>query len=162
MPRSQPPEAKPGEPRDHKYRLIETDRCAEPPPPALIQAVREFNAGDYFQCHETLEHAWLHEPGYIRVLWQGIIQVSVACFHITRGNGEGARKIWTAALLNLAPFPDRCHGVDVAALRAQTETCLQAILALGDGGAARFDRTLFPRITLRGESYSAGDGVDDE
>lgn len=148
MPRSQPPEAQPGELRDHKLRLIETDRCAEPPPPELIQAVREFNDGEYFQCHETLEHAWLHEPGYIRVLWQGIIQVSVACFHITRGNGEGARKIWTAALLNLAPFPDRCHGVHVAALRAQTRVCLDAILALGDGGATQFDRALFPCIDL--------------
>jgi predicted metal-dependent hydrolase len=152
MPRLQPPEAQPGEPRDHKYRLIETGRCTDSPPPALVQAVREFNAGDYFQCHETLEHAWLHEPGYIRVLWQGIIQVSVACFHITRGNGEGARKIWTAALLNLAPFPDRCHGVDVAALRAQTERCLQTILALGDGGAAQFDRALFPQIALEHET----------
>jgi hypothetical protein len=152
MPRYQPPEAQPGERRDHKYRLIETARCTDAPPPALVQAVREFNAGEYFQCHETLEHAWLREPGYIRVLWQGIIQVSVACFHITRGNGEGARKIWTAALLNLAPFPDRCHGVDVASLRTQTERCLQTILALGDSGAARFDRALFPTIDLQPSS----------
>ena len=161
MPRYQPPEAQPGEIRDHKYRLIETARCTDAPPPALVQAVREFNAGEYFQCHETLEHAWLHEPGYIRVLWQGIIQVSVACFHITRGNGEGARKIWTAALLNLAPFPDRCHGVDVASLRAQTERCLQAILALGDGGATAFDRALFPTIDFRpssGTDLSKGTG----
>ena len=149
MPRYQPPEAKPGELHDHKLRLIDTGRCDEPPPPALVQAVAEFNSGEYFQCHETLEHAWLHEPGYIRVLWQGIIQVSVACFHITRGNGEGARKIWTAALKNLAPFPDRCHGVDVAGLRAQTERCLQTILALGDGGAAQFDQHIFPKIDLR-------------
>lgn len=149
MPRYQPPEAQPGELRDHKYRLIDTSRCTDAPPPALVQAVREFNAGEYFQCHETLEHAWLHEPGYIRVLWQGIIQVSVACFHITRGNGEGARKIWTAALLNLAPFPDRCHGVNVASLRAQTDACLKAILRLGDGGAAQFDRALFPTIALQ-------------
>jgi uncharacterized protein len=149
MPRYQPPEAKPGEPRDHKLRLIDTSRCDDPPPTELIQAVAEFNRGEYFQCHETLEHAWLHEPGYIRVLWQGIIQVSVACFHITRGNGEGARKIWTAALKNLAPFPDRCHGVDVAALRTGTQRCLHAILALGDGGAAQFDRKLFPTIDLQ-------------
>jgi predicted metal-dependent hydrolase len=148
MPRYQPPEAKPGELRDHKLRLIDTGRCDEPPPPELVQAVTEFNNGEYFQCHETLEHAWLHEPGYIRVLWQGIIQVSVACFHITRGNGEGARKIWTAALNNLAPFPDRCHSVNVAALRAQTERCLQTILALGDSGAAQFDRELFPTIDM--------------
>jgi len=149
MPRYQPPEARPGEMRDHKYRLIDTRSCSDLPPAALVQAVREFNAGEYFQCHETLEHAWLHEPGYIRVLWQGIIQVSVACFHITRGNGEGARKIWTAALLNLAPFPDHCHGVNVASLRAQTDRCLQTILRLGDDGAARFDRTLFPRIDIQ-------------
>ncbi len=149
MPRYQPPEAQSGDVRDHKYRLIETDRCTDPPPPALIQAVQEFNASEYFQCHETLEHAWLHEPGYIRVLWQGIIQVSVACLHITRGNGEGARKIWSAALLNLAPFPDRCHGVDVTLLRAQTDVCLQTILRLGDDGATQFDRALFPTIDLQ-------------
>lgn len=148
MPRYQPPEAQPGEHRDHKLRLIETDRCAEPPPPALVQAVREFNAGEYFACHETLEHLWLREPEYIRVFWQGIIQVSVACLHLTRGNGEGARKIWTAALLNLAPFPDRCHGIDVTTLRHDTQRCLDAILTLGDGNAAHFDRALLPRIAL--------------
>ncbi len=150
MPRYQPPEAQPGEHRDHKLRLIDTSDCPAPPPPALIEAIHAFNAGEYFECHEILEGAWLREPGYIRVLWQGIIQVSVACYHITRGNGEGARKIWTAALLNLAPFPDTCHGVDVAKLRAETERCRAVILALGDGGAARFDRSILPTITLHG------------
>lgn len=149
MPRYQPPETRPGEHRDHKLRLIDTSRCDDGPPPALIEAVYAFNAGEYYACHEILEGAWLREPGYVRVLWQGIIQVSVACFHITRGNGEGARKIWTAALLNLAPFPGHCHGVDVVGLRAQTVRCRDAILALGDGGAARFDHALFPTITLR-------------
>ena len=148
MPRYQPPEAQPGEHRDHKLRLIETSGCAAPPPAALRQAVHEFNAGQYFECHETLEHAWLREPGYIRVLWQGIIQVSVACLHLTRGNGEGARKVWTAALLNLAPFPDTCQGIDIAALRTQTARCLDAIRALGDGDATQFDRTLFPAINF--------------
>jgi len=148
MPRYQPPEAQPGENRDHKLRLIDTSECDAPAPAALIQAVHEFNVGQYFECHETLEHAWLHERGYIRVLWQGIIQVSVGCLHLTRGNGEGARKVWTAALKNLAPFPDRCHGIEVTALRTQTVCCLDAILALGDRGVAQFDRTLFPVITL--------------
>lgn len=149
MPRYQPPEAQPGDMRDHKLRLIDTSECAAPPPAALLEAVREFNRGQYFECHETLEHAWLREQGYIRVLWQGVIQVSVGCLHLTRGNGEGARKVWTAALKNLAPFPDRCHGVDVGVLRVQTTRCLDAILILGDSGAAEFDRGLFPVIILR-------------
>ena len=33
----------------------------EPPPPALLHGIEQFNAGEYWECHETLEGLWIAE-----------------------------------------------------------------------------------------------------
>ncbi len=37
--------------------------CEESPPRQLLEAVRQFNAGEWFECHETLEDLWVGEKG---------------------------------------------------------------------------------------------------
>src|SRR5690348_12458182 len=99
----------PGDPRE---------RCDAPPPADLILGVGQFNARDYFECHETLEALWNAEPGPTRILYKGILQVGVGCLHLLRGNYRGALiKLQTGADY-LEPFGPRCQGVDVATLIA--------------------------------------------
>ncbi len=66
------------------------DGWDEPPPPALIRGLAQFNAGEYWECHETLEVLWRADPRPIRALYQGILQVGVAFYHLHRGNYNGA------------------------------------------------------------------------
>jgi hypothetical protein len=47
-------------------------RCGEPPLRELLHAVEQFNAREYFECHETLEAIWIAEPGPIRTLYKSI------------------------------------------------------------------------------------------
>ena len=44
-------------------------RCDESPPGQLLLAVRQFNAREWFECHETLEDLWIGEEGEIP-LWE--------------------------------------------------------------------------------------------
>ena len=39
------------------------NNCKERPPLKLIEGIGQFNAGEYYDCHETLEEIWMHEPG---------------------------------------------------------------------------------------------------
>ena len=48
-----------------------------PPPPLLVEGVRLFNAGRWFEAHEVLEDAWRAEPEDVRRLYQGLLQVGV-------------------------------------------------------------------------------------
>ena len=50
-----------------------TEPCLEAPPAGLLKGVAEFNRGEFFECHESLEELWLAEERPIRSLYQGIL-----------------------------------------------------------------------------------------
>jgi len=124
------------------------DECAELPP-LVIKGIEEFNRGEYFEQHETLEAAWRAEPGPIRELYQGILQVGVACYQIERGNLPGALKMLERGLRRLRQFTPECLGIDVAQLIADAERLRDEAKRLGPERLTELDRTLFPRIAMR-------------
>ena len=64
--------------------------CNEAPPGQLLQAIREFNRHEWFECHETVEDLWIGEVGEVRNFYQGLIQIAVALHHWRNGNFGGA------------------------------------------------------------------------
>lgn len=90
--------------------------CLEKPSPELLEGIAQFNRGEYYECHETLEDIWRMETGPIREFYKGILQVGVAVHHARRGNLKGARRLVDSGTDLLKPFEPRCMGVDVANL----------------------------------------------
>ncbi len=60
-----------------------------------------FNAGRYFEAHETWEEAWLVERGDARVLLQGLIQVAAGCHKAGQGKAAGCARLIAAGLARL-------------------------------------------------------------
>ena len=60
---------------------------------ALAEGLAAYERGDFFEAHEILEPAWMgtDEPGERDVL-QGLIKLSAAFVHATRGNPTGLAK----------------------------------------------------------------------
>ena len=130
-------------------------RCAAAAPPGLLAGIAQFNAGEYWECHETLEELWRVEPDPIRYLYQGILQVGVGFYHLRRGNYRGAVNKLAGGLAYLAPSEPACLGVDVARLRAEAGAVLTAVEALGPGRVGEYDPTSLPRVWLVEESGAA-------
>jgi hypothetical protein len=106
--------------------------CNESPPGQLLQAIREFNSRDWFECHETLEDLWIGAEGEVRDFYQGIIQIAVALHHWRNGNFGGAVSLLKGGagyLRNIAG--GECQWVDVAALIADTDRMRSALEVLG-------------------------------
>jgi predicted metal-dependent hydrolase len=120
--------------------------CSDPPPPALLQAIEQFNRGEFFECHETLEALWKAEAEPLRRLYQGILQVGVAFYHLRRGSYRGAMNLLESGIAYLTPFAPRCLGVDVAALLEAARRCRDVLAALGPARLHEFDPALIPRI----------------
>ena len=99
------------------------------------RGVDEFNRGFYFECHDTIEDLWSGLRGPSRDFFQGLIQVSVAFYHLGNGNLGGTASMMRRALKRLERYPGRYFGFDVAAQRAQLERWLQRI-AEGEAAAA--------------------------
>jgi predicted metal-dependent hydrolase len=63
--------------------------CGESPPALLLEGIAQFNRGEYFEQHETLELLWRTERRDVRRLYQGILQIGVAFHHLRRANHHG-------------------------------------------------------------------------
>lgn len=129
-----------------------TDLGQLPPPELLRVGVAQFNRGEYFAQHETLETLWRAERDDVRYLYQGILLVGVGMYHLVeRGNYHGAvSKLETGPRL-LRWFRPTCQGIDVDALIAAAERVRDAIVALGPTRLAELDPTLWPRVRWVGE-----------
>ena len=121
-------------------------RCSDPPPPELLLGIEQFNQREYFECHETLEALWNREPGTIRVLAKGILQVGVGCYHLLRGNHRGALLKLASGADYLEPFAPRCRRVEVAQLIADARRLRAEVVALGPERLGEIDRSLLPII----------------
>jgi predicted metal-dependent hydrolase len=93
----------------------------------LHEGVRQFNEGLYFECHDTLEEMWGGVRGPSRDFFQGLIQVSVAHYHLGRGNLAGAESMFGRALKRFAPYPASYFGFDLDAERRKIEGRLEQI-----------------------------------
>jgi len=123
--------------------------CAAPSPPELVRAIHEFNAGEFFEQHETLELLWRATPGEIRHLYEGILQVGVGMHHLFKNhNFHGAVVKLDHGIRLLSAFPSTCHGVDVDRLRRDAASARATLLSLGPEAIERFPREMTPRVHL--------------
>jgi len=131
-------------------RLADADlatACAEPAPPELRKAIHEFNSGEFFEQHETLELLWRATPGEIRHLYEGILQVGVGMHHLLKNhNFHGAAVKLDHGIRLLEAFPAVCHGIDVARLRRDAAAARAHLVELGRARIAEFDPVHTPRV----------------
>lgn len=125
------------------------DSCALPLSGMAIKGLEEFNRGEYFQAHESLEEAWNEDTSPGRELYRAILQIAVAYLQIGRGNYRGAVKMFLRVRQWIDPLPDWCRGVNVARLRADSIRVYQMLLELGSERLPEFDYSLMKPLEYK-------------
>ena len=115
-------------------------------PDLALKGIEEFNRGEFYECHEYLEEAWMQEPGRVRFLYQGILQVGVGFYHLQNGNWRGATGLLRNGAVRLKEFEPVTLGVDVAKLVRESERCLLELEELGRERIGEFDRSGVPKV----------------
>ena len=133
-------------------RVVDFDALKEACQGVLSELATEglelLNSGEYYEAHESLEHAWLEASEYEGYLYRALLQVSVAYLHVERGNYAGAVKMLLRVKQWLEPLPDQCRGVDTAALKQSTEAFSKALNQAGKSGLAELDPALLKPIPM--------------
>ncbi len=129
----------------HKW-VIDQSRCLDSPPPLVQEGLNLFNRGKFYDCHEVLEAAWLAEPEPIRVMYQGILQIGVACYHVQNKNWPGAIKVLERGIPKTGRFAPACMGINIARLLEDAEAIRQELVRLGPEWQGEFNQRLFPTI----------------
>ncbi len=115
----------------------------------MRKAAREFNAGRFFECHDTLEEVWRGVRGPARDFFQGLIQVAVGFYHLDNRNLRGAKSQLEKGLAKLDTYGDEYLGVELARFRRSVRAWLERIR---EGAPARATLSELPRLSfLRGE-----------
>jgi uncharacterized protein len=122
--------------------------CEESPPRQLLEAMRQFNTREWFECHETLEDLWVGEEGEVREFYQGVLQVSVALHHWRNGNFGGAISLLKGGVVYLSRVSAVCQWVDVAAFIAASDRVREALEELGEEEMAALDPSLIPVLRV--------------
>lgn len=122
--------------------------CAQEPSKEMLQAMEQFNSGDWLGAHHTLDRLYMEERGEVRCFYQAVIQVGAAMIHWQRGNFDGALTVLERAALHLAELPPVCQGVDVAVLAKETDRLREALQSLGPGRMAELDHAAIPTLKL--------------
>lgn len=123
-------------------------RCDAPPPPTLLEGIEQFNKGDFFEQHETLELLWRDTRAPIRGLYHGILQIGVGLHHWRNGNHHGAGVLLEEGIARLAPFAPSCQTVDVATLIADATAARDELLRLGPERMQVYDFARAPKVRL--------------
>lgn len=58
-------------------------------PADVVEGIRRFNAGEYFEAHEAWEGHWGHGGARERAATLGLIKAAVALHHLKAGNVGG-------------------------------------------------------------------------
>ena len=123
-----------------------TKTCQDSPSGQLLLGIRQFNAAQWYECHETLELLWISATGEVRNLYQGIIQLAIALHHWRNGNFSGALSLLDGGVGYLRKLPQTCLWIDVVGLISQAESVKEQLASLGRSGMAELDHNLIPKI----------------
>jgi hypothetical protein len=89
------------------------------------------------------------EPRPIRQLYQGILQIAVAFYHLQAGRYRAVLYLLRRGSGYLRPFAPDCMRIDVDQLVTDAGLCLEAITRLGAEHISEFDWSLVPTVKIR-------------
>jgi predicted metal-dependent hydrolase len=100
------------------------------------QAIAQFNQGDYYACHDTLEAIWIEAPEPERNFYQGLLQIAVGIYHLSNLNWRGALILLGEGIRRLQPYQPTYAGIEVESMVDRSAELLSALQQAGVDGMA--------------------------
>ncbi|MGQ9838341.1 MAG: DUF309 domain-containing protein [Cyanobacteriota bacterium] len=97
---------------------------------ALQLAIKQFNEGAFYACHDSLEALWMEAIEPERRFYQGLLQTAVAYYHLTHSNRRGCMMLLGEANSKLAAFLPTYAGWDVLSLWQANQNNLRQLSQL--------------------------------
>jgi uncharacterized protein len=102
------------------------------------QGIEEFNSQDFYACHDTLEALWMEAGEPDKRFYQGILQISVALYHLSNQNWRGAVILLGEGINRLNYYQPSYAGIAVEDLLGQSAKLLSALQQAGPEAVANF------------------------
>jgi uncharacterized protein len=100
----------------------------------LKEAIAQFNNGDYYNCHDTLEAIWNDAWQSDRGFYQGILQIAVGLYHLKNHNWHGAAILLGEGTSRLPEYLPEYYSIDVESLLEDSLLILRTVQINGKEG----------------------------
>ncbi len=107
-------------------------------PVEFWQGIAEFNSREFYACHDTLEALWMEAGEPEKKFYQGILQISVALYHLGNLNWRGAVILLGEGISRLSYYQPSYAGIAVENLLQQSAKLLNALQQAGLERVAEF------------------------
>ncbi|WP_088894334.1 DUF309 domain-containing protein [Leptolyngbya ohadii] len=104
-----------------------SDIAGETIPPEFWQGVQEFNQGQFYDCHDTLEAIWMQSGEPEKTFYQGVLQIAVALYHLSNQNSRGAMILLGEGMNRLRRYEPVYSGINVSSLIEESEDLLATL-----------------------------------
>lgn len=122
--------------------------CTGSPSGEILQAFGEFNRGDWYECHETLEDLWIGSEDEPRWFYQGLLQIAVALLHWRNGNYGGSVSLLDSGMDYLQRVSPVCQRIEVATLIVESARFREELVRLGPERMAELPEAMLPKMKL--------------
>ena len=106
-----------------------------------------FNKKEFYNAHEKWEELWteykLKDPKFI----QGLIQLSVAFFHITNSNLIGSKNLFKKSLIKLELFSEFHENINLSEIIFYSKKSLRLVNEIDS--VNKFNWELAPKIIFK-------------
>ena len=89
--------------------------------------IQQFNQRQFYECHDTLEAIWIEALEMDKRFYQGILQVAVACHHLSNHNLRGAMILLGEGIRRLSDYQPDYQNIDVTMLLEESMNLLQTL-----------------------------------
>ncbi len=108
-----------------------TDSNFQEIPEEFWHGVEQFNQGQFYACHDTLEALWIEAAQQQKAFYQGILQIAVGLYHLGNSNWRGAVILLGEGINRLHPYPSTYSEIDVDELVDRSAALLKALQQAG-------------------------------
>ncbi len=113
------------------------------------RGLEEFNTGQFYNCHDTLEAIWIEAQPPTKLFYQGLIQMAVGLYHLENRNWQGAVTLLRSGIDRLEYFCPRYFGVELTPLLDQGDKLLEQLYTLGPEMIDQLDLSSLPTISYQ-------------
>tara|TARA_B100000427_G_scaffold223997_1_gene187696 strand:+ start:486 stop:860 length:375 start_codon:yes stop_codon:yes gene_type:complete len=110
----------------------------------FLKGIESFNNKKFYDAHELWEELWSEHALKDSLFIQGLIQLSVAFFHITNFNLIGSKNLFNKSLPKLEKFSSNHRNLNLSEIIESAKNCLDKVNSINK--ANDFDWDLTPKI----------------
>lgn len=113
----------------------------------FLKGIDSFNDKSFYDAHESWELLWTEYALQDALFVQGLIQLSVAFFHITNLNLIGSKNLFNKCLPKLRKFPSNHRDLNLSDIIDSAEESLKMVSNIDK--VSQFDWELAPKIVIK-------------